>query len=179
MSITTTQQALPTGTFTLDPIHSSAAFAVRHSVVATFRGGFTDVAATLADGKLTGVVQVASIEVRDPNLNGHLLSPDFFDAERFPEITFVSAEIRPDGDDLIVEGDLTLKGTTKRVAARGSIAGPTTGLDGSERVGIELSTKVDRREFGLTWNAPLPNGELVLGDEVTLDVHLELVRTEG
>lgn len=176
---TTVEQTLPTGTWSVDSIHSSASFAVRHSVVATFRGGFTDFAATLADGQLTGIVKVASIEVRDPNLNGHLLSPDFFDAERFPEITFVSSAIRPAGEGVVVEGDLTLKGTTKRVEAHGVIAGPGVGIDGSERIGIDLTAKVDRREFGLTWNAPLPSGELVLGDDVTLTVQLELVRAEG
>jgi polyisoprenoid-binding protein YceI len=176
---TTIEQAVPTGAWTLDKIHSSASFAVKHSVVATFRGGFSDIEASIADGQLTGVVGVASIDVRDPNLNGHLLSPDFFDAERFPEITFVSTAVRPEGDAVVVEGDLTLKGTTKRVAGTGTIAGPTVGIDGSERVGIELTAKVDRREFGLTWNAPRPSGELVLGDEVTLTVQLELVRAEG
>src|SRR5687767_4056169 len=98
---TTIEQAIPTGTWTLDKIHSSASFAVKHAVVATFRGGFSDIEASIADGQLTGVVGVASIDVRDPNLNGHLLSPDFFDAERFPEITFVSTAVRPEGDAVV------------------------------------------------------------------------------
>ena len=176
---TLTEQALPTGTWTIDPIHSSATFAVRHSVVSTFRGGFGDIDAEIADGRLTGTVKVASIDVRDRNLNGHLLSPVFFDAERNPEITFVSTDVRPEGDSLAIEGDLTLKGNTRPVSATGAIAGPTAGLDGTERVGIDLTARVDRRDFGLTWNAPLPSGELVLGDEVTLTVQLELVRTEA
>jgi polyisoprenoid-binding protein YceI len=178
------EQQLPTGTWTIDPIHSSASFAVKHSLIATFRGGFRELEATLStvDGEpvLTGVVPVASVDVRDENLSGHLLSPDFFDAERHPEITFVSTAVRPGGDGaVIVEGDLTLKGHTQRVEASGVIAGPAIGVDGNERLGIELTAVVDRASFGLDWNAPLPSGALVLGNDVTLTVALELTRADA
>jgi polyisoprenoid-binding protein YceI len=118
------------------------------------------------------------VEVRDPKLAGHLLSPDFFDAERYPEITFTSGEIRTDGDELVVPGKLTIKGTTNDVESRGTLVGPVEYLAGGERVGIDLETAVDRTEYGLSWNAALPRGGVAVENEVTLTVHLELTRAE-
>jgi polyisoprenoid-binding protein YceI len=176
------QVAIPTGTWRSDPVHSHVGFAVKHMVVATFRGSFTDFDVALAneDGepKLYGAVRVDSVQVRDENLNGHLLSPDFFDAERHPEITFSSTGIRTDGDDLVVDGDLTIKGTTRSVEARGRITGPVVHPAGGERIGIDLETTVDRTEFGLNWNAPVPSGGVAVENEVTLTVHLELAKEE-
>ncbi|MGH2966562.1 MAG: YceI family protein [Solirubrobacterales bacterium] len=173
---------IPTGVWTSDPVHSHVGFAVKHAVVATFRGSFADYDVTLAneDGepRLYGAVRTASVEVRDPKLTGHLLSPDFFDAERYPEITFTSAEIRADDGELVVPGKLTIKGTTKDVEARGTIVGPSEYLEGSERIGIDLETTADRTEFGLNWNAPLPRGGVAVENEVTLTVHLELKKGE-
>ena len=182
--MSTTQQvtAVPTGTWVTDPVHSSLGFAVKHMVVATFRGTFADFGVTLAneDGepKLYGAVRTDSVQVRDEDLNGHLLAPDFFDAERYPEITFTSTGIRSDDGDLVVEGDLTIKGTTKRVEARGQLSGPGGDLAGGERIGIDLEVPVDRTEFGLNWNAPVPSGGVAVENQVTLTVHLELVREE-
>ena len=173
---------IPTGTWKSDPVHSDVGFEVSHMVVATFRGRFGDFEVTLdnSDGspKLYGAVRVDSVEVRDENLNAHLLSPEFFDAEGHPEITFASNGIRTDGDDLVVEGDLTIKGTTRAVEARGRITGPVAHPAGGERIGLELSTTVDRTEFGLNWNAPMPRGGVAVSNEVTLTVHLELAREE-
>jgi polyisoprenoid-binding protein YceI len=173
---------IPTGTWKSDPIHSNVGFAVKHMVVATFRGGFTDFDVTLSgdegEPRLEGAVRVASVDVRDETLNGHLLSPDFFDADRHPEIRFASTAIRAEGDELVVDGDLTIKGTTKPVEARGQITGPVEDPAGGERVGIELETTVDRTEFGLNWNAPLPSGGVAVQNEVTLVVHLELAKEE-
>src|SRR3954470_24540486 len=125
----TQQQELPVGTWKLDTIHSSAGFAVKHMVVATFRGRFEDFDATLEvaeDGtqKLVGTVDPRSIVVKDENLAGHLQSPDFFDTERYPELRFESTSIQLDGDEAIVEGQLTIKGNTQPVTARGAIVGP-------------------------------------------------------
>ena len=170
--------AIPAGTWKSDPVHSHVGFAVKHMAVATFRGSFNDFDVTLenegGEPKLSGAVRVESVDVRDENLNGHLLSPEFFDAERHPEIKFTSTAIGYEGDDVVVEGDLTIKGTTKRVEARGQLIGPIEHPAGGERVGIELSTVVDRTEFGLNWNAPLPRGGVAVANEVTLSVHLEL-----
>jgi polyisoprenoid-binding protein YceI len=182
MTTVQAETAIPTGIWKSDPVHSQAGFAVKHMVVATFRGTFTDFAVTLAnedgDPRIYGAVRADSVQVRDPNLNGHLLSPEFFDADRYPEITFTSTGIRAEGDDLVVDGDLTIKDTTKRVEARGRISGPVAHPAGGERIGIELETQVERTEFGLRWNAPMPSGGVAVENEVTLTVHLELAREE-
>lgn len=180
--MTTTTQAestIPTGTWQSDPIHSSVGFAVKH-VVGTFGGTFNHFAATLSDAsgspQLSGRAKVESVHVSDENLYGHLLSPEFFDAEQHPEIIFESKEISKDGDQLVVNGELTVKGNTKPVLARGGISGPLLGPDENERLGIDLETKVDRHDYGLDWQMDLPGGGGVLGDEVTLTVHLELIK---
>jgi polyisoprenoid-binding protein YceI len=182
MATVTERTAIPTGIWKSDPVHSSVGFAVKHMVVATFRGAFTDFDVTLVneDGapRLDGVVRVDSVDVRDEQLNGHLLSPDFFDAERTPEIRFTSNDIRGDGDELIVDGELTIKGTTKPVVSRGTIVGPVPNVAGEDRIGIGLETTVDRRDYGLNWNAELPKGGFAVENEVTLTVQLELAKQE-
>jgi polyisoprenoid-binding protein YceI len=173
------QTTVPAGTWELDPVHSKAAFSVKHSGIATFRGSFKEVGGRLEDGVLTGSVKVASVDVPVEQLIGHLQSPDFFDAERNPEITFSSNELRQDGDRLVIKGDLTMRGVTKPLEATGSIAGPTQYLDGKDRIAIEVTTVVDRTEFGINWNAPLPGGGQALGNDVTLTVELQLVKAEA
>lgn len=175
------QTAVPVGTWQSDPVHSSFAFSVRHMVVATFRGSLTDFDATLtgeADGRatLTAAGRVASVVTQDENLTGHIQSPDFFDAERYPEVTFVASDISRDGDAVVARGELTLKGVTKPVELTGTLAGPIVGLGDAELIAAELETVIDRREFGLNWNAPLPTGGLAVGYDVTLTAHLELRR---
>lgn len=178
---TTTEQvtAVPTGTWTSDPVHSSFGFSVKHMVVATFRGSLTDFDATLTgaeDGTATleAAGRVASVVTADDNLTGHIQSPDFFDAQRFPEVRYVSTSIARDGEDLVVEGELTLKGTTKPLRLTGSIVGPVVGLSGGEAIGVELEGVIDRTEYGLNWNAPLPTGGFAVGNDVKLIAHLEL-----
>jgi polyisoprenoid-binding protein YceI len=168
------QQVLPAGTWTIDDVHSSAGFSVKHMVVATYRGSFSEIDASLRDGVLEGAVKVASIDARDENLKAHLLSPEFFDAENTPEVTFRSTDVRRDGDRLAIEGDLTVKGHTERVVARASLAGPTEDPYGNTKLGLDLEAVIDRTAFGLDWNAPLPKGGFALGNDVILTVHLEL-----
>jgi polyisoprenoid-binding protein YceI len=177
MSTLTTQ--LPAGTWTVDKVHSHAGFSVKHMVVATFRGSFTEIDATLAGERLEGLVTVDSIDVRDENLKAHLLSPEFFDVENTPEIRFLSTAVRASDAGLIIEGDLTVKGITQRVEATGTVTEPHENISGVETVGIELEAVIDRTAFGLNWNAPLPKGGFALGNDVTLNVHLELVRSEA
>jgi polyisoprenoid-binding protein YceI len=180
--MTTAQRILPEGAWKSDPVHSSVGFSVKHMGAGTFRGSFNDydVSLNLVDGepRLVGAAKVESVDVKDENLKGHLLSPEFFDAERHPEITFVTRDVRESDDGVVVEGDLTVKGTTRTVEARGSISGPVAAPNGGHRIGIDLETVVDRHDFGLDWNADLPDGGKVLGDDVTLTVHLELVSEE-
>jgi len=179
--MSTTVPAELTGTYTLDRVHSTAGFAVKHMVVATFRGRFEDVDATLRDGRLEGAVRVDSIQVKDENLAAHLQSPDFFDAARHPEIRFASEAIERtgEGDDVVVRGELTIKGHTHPVEARGTLVGPHEDIAGNVKLGLSLEAVLDRTDYGLSWNAPLPKGGFALADDVTLTVELELVRTEA
>ena len=175
---------IPQGNWTLNPVHSSASFAVKHMVVATFRGRFENFDASLAVGddgeaKLVGTVRADSIVVKDENLAGHLKSPDFFDTERYPEIGFVSTSIRRDGDELVVDGELTIKGHTRPIEARGTITEPVVTFGDVLKLGVELEATVDRTEYGLNWNAPLPKGGVALANDVTLIVELELARQEA
>src|SRR3954467_2957782 len=174
-----TQQELPTGTWQLDKVHSTAGFAVKHMVVATFRGRFEDFDARLdvgedGEGKLVGSVRTDSIVVKDENLAGHLQSPDFFDTERYPELRFESTSVRIEGDEAILEGELTIKGNTNPVTARGGIVGPHEDIAGNTKLGLTLETVVDRTQYGLNWNAPLPKGGIAVSNDVTLIVELEL-----
>jgi polyisoprenoid-binding protein YceI len=181
MSIATQQQSLPTGTWTLDPVHSTAGFAVKHMVVATFRGRFEEFDARLTvaeDGtaELTGTVDVDSLVVKDENLAGHLKSPDFFDSAQFPQITYTARSIRREGDELVVDGELTVKDNTHPIEGRGTIAGPHVDIAGQTKLGLTLETIVDRTKFGLNWNADLPKGGKALANDVKLVVELELVQ---
>jgi polyisoprenoid-binding protein YceI len=178
MATAQAESTIPAGTWQSDPVHSSVGFAVKH-VVGTFRGSFNAFDATLSDvsgsPQLAGRAKVESVQVNEQNLYAHLLSPEFFDNERHPEILFESKSIERDGDKVTVDGELTVKGTTNEVVARGEITGPAPGPD-SERLGIELETIVDRHDFGLDWQMDLPGGGKTLGDDVTLTVHIELVK---
>jgi polyisoprenoid-binding protein YceI len=172
---------LPVGTWKLDPTHSSASFAVKHMVVATFRGRFENFDSTLTvdedSAELAGTVDATSLVVKDENLQGHLGAPDFFDLERYPEIAFRSTRIRRGGDELVVDGELTIKGNTHPLEARGTIAGPAVTLGDFLKLGITLEAIVDRTAYGLLWNAPLPKGGFALDNEVKLTVELELVQS--
>jgi polyisoprenoid-binding protein YceI len=180
MAVAQQEQQLPTGTWQIDPVHSSIGFEVKHMVVSTFRGRFEAYDATLTDAsgelRLTGTARPESVEVRNDDLAAHLQSPDFFDTERHPELRFETTAIRRDGDELVVDGELTIKGNTRPVEARGAIVGPVTDIGGAERVGIELTAVVDRTEFGLEWNAPLPSGGFALANDVELTVALEFTQ---
>ena len=177
----TTTPVAPAGTWSLDTVHSSASFAVKHMGVATFRGRFEEFDATLTvdDAGTTafaGTVKADSIVVKDENLGGHLKSPDFFDTERYPEITCVSSAVRREGDELIVDGELTIKGNAHPVQARGTISDPHITLGDVEKIGVELEAIIDRTLYGLDWNAPLPKGGFALANDVKLIVELELAR---
>jgi polyisoprenoid-binding protein YceI len=174
MATAQAESTIPTGSWQSDPVHSHAGFAVKH-VVGTFRGSFDELHATLTGGSLSGRARVESVRVKDENLHAHLLSPEFFDVERHPEIKFESSEIGVEGGQVVVDGELTVKGMTKPAVARGEISGPAPG-PGGETIALDLETKVDRHDFGLDWQMDLPGGGKVLGDEVTLTVHLELVK---
>jgi polyisoprenoid-binding protein YceI len=179
-TITQPQTALPTGTWTIDPVHSQVGFAVEY-MIGTFRGSFSPVEGSLVVGddgsaKLEGAAQVTDIKVQDSSLAGHLASPDFFDAERTPQIRFAATDVRRSGDDVHVDGELTIKGITRPVSLSGTIADPIEDAYGNQRIGLSLSTTIDRTEFGLNWNMPLPTGKPALANDVTLTADLYLVQ---
>jgi polyisoprenoid-binding protein YceI len=179
--IESTNQIAPAGTWAADPVHSAVAFEVGYSGVNTFRGGFDEFEATLADGKLRGAAKVASVDVKDEQLNGHLQTPDFFDAQRHPEITFDATELRKVGDNRVEgTGHLTIKGVTEPITLSGTIS-PTPSTDpfGRERIGLRLESEIDRTKFGVSWNAPNQSGGDYLANDVKLIAELALVRQES
>jgi polyisoprenoid-binding protein YceI len=169
------QQA--TGTFVADTVHSHVGFEVPYAV-ATFSGEVSDFAASLVDGKLEGSAKIESITLKDESLQAHVLSPEFFDAERHPVLAFHGDLVRQ-GDKATVTGEITLKGITQPATLEGTIVGPTVDHFGKTRVGLKLETVVDRTDFDMNWNMPLPNGEPALGNEVTLKADLTLVAQEA
>jgi polyisoprenoid-binding protein YceI len=173
---TTTSEQIRAGTYTLDPVHSTFGFAIRHNGVSTFRGQFEHVEAKLEGGVLTGTAQVESVKTAIPDLKGHLLAPDFFNASETPTIEFGSTDIRiADDGGAEVDGELTIRGVPKPVTATGTFAHGEN-FRGDAVVGLELEATVDRREYGLNWQAQLPKGGDVLGWDVVLEVHLELAK---
>jgi polyisoprenoid-binding protein YceI len=170
-----TRQAVPTGTWNADPVHSAIGFAVDY-MAGTFQGAFSKFDASVSDGKLSGSAEVASVQVKDENLEAHLQSPDFFDAERNPRLSFESVEIDRSGDDLTIQGEITIKGHTEPVEIKGRVTEPADDPFGNVRFGLKLETTVDRTKFGIDWNNPLPNGNQALSNDVTILAGLQLVR---
>jgi polyisoprenoid-binding protein YceI len=178
MSTTATPLA---GTYAADPIHSSFGFAVRYQGVSLFRGTLSDVSATLADGRLEGTAQVESISIRTPEqFRAHVLSEEFFDAANHPQVTFVSSDLdlREDGT-AEVKGDLTIKGITNPVTATGTWIAPATDAFGNTRGHLNLEAVIDRTQWNMNWNMPLPSGGNALANDVTLTVDLSLTEQQG
>jgi polyisoprenoid-binding protein YceI len=179
--MSTTEQigtAVPTGTWQADVVHSHVGFEVPYLGVSTFSGTVTDFNATLTDGRLDGAARIASVQTKDENLTGHLLAPDFFDAEQFPEVGFTAESVTRNGDKVEIDGEVTIKGVTQPATLRGTIAGPITDPYGKQRLALKLETTVDRTKFGINWNAPMPDGSNALSDHVTLQADLALVAAE-
>ena len=170
---TTEITAVPAGTWAVDPIHSTVGFAIGY-MAGTFTGTFSDFDATVSDGVLKGAAKVASVQVKDANLEAHLQSPEFFDAGRHPELTFESRSIERDGDRLRIDGEITIKGHTEPVELTGLISDPIADPYGGERFGLTLEAVVARDTFDVSWNNPLPSGEPALSNEVTLTAELQL-----
>jgi len=176
------QHEVPAGTWVVDPVHSSINFAVKHNGVTTFRSGFERYEARLTGGegaRLEGTVDVESIQIDEEMLKGHLLSPEFFDVQRFPQLRFASSELSVGEDGTLrVAGDLEIHGESRKVEAGGRFGQLGGDLAGKERVGLSIEATVDRRDFGLDWQAELPSGGEVLDYAVTISVDLELVGEE-
>ena len=165
------------GTYTADPVHSSFGFGVRYQGVSLFKGTLDEVDAKLVDGRLEGSAKVESISIRTPEqFRAHVLGAEFFDAANHPEVTFTSQDIDiADDGTAKVEGELTIKGITRPVSATGTWVAPAADAFGNTRGHLNLEAVIDRTEFDMNWNAPLPSGGKALANEVTLTVELSLV----
>ncbi|WLQ07219.1 YceI family protein [Arthrobacter oryzae] len=170
-----------TGTWTLDNSHSEIGFTVRHAGISKVRGKFTDAAATLdlsenvADSKVNATIQTASFDSGDVNRDGHVRGEDFFDVEKFPEISFVSNAIVPKGDAYELQGDLTIKGVTRPVALETELHGVAVDPFGNTRAGLTAETTISRKDFGLTWNAVLEAGGVLVSDKVGINLELAFI----
>jgi polyisoprenoid-binding protein YceI len=172
-------------TWNIDPTHSHAEFKVRHLMISNVRGSFPKVAGVLtldeaapAQSSVTATIEVASIETRDAQRDAHLKSADFFDVEKFPTMTFKSTKVTvASAGTGTVEGELTIRDVTRTVVFE--VEGPTPATKdpwGNLRVGVEAKTQISRKEFGLTWSAPLEAGGVMIGDEVTITLEVEFVK---
>jgi polyisoprenoid-binding protein YceI len=180
MSVLEQQTAIPAGVYAADPSHSSVEFSIRHMGLATVRGRAAEFSATLdASGEkplLEGTIEAARITTHDEQRDGHLGSPDFFDAERHPRISFRSTALDLDGEHGTLTGELTIKGITRPIQLDVVLTGAGEDPWGNQRVGIDLDGVIDRRQFGIDWNAPLPGGGLLLDDRVRLTASFSLVK---
>jgi polyisoprenoid-binding protein YceI len=181
MSIVADRSAsvIPTGTWTIDPVWSALEFEVKKLGLAVIKGRALSFEGTVTggdDATIEGSADVSGLTMFEETRDAHLQSPDFFDAERHPTIAFRSTSVDQRGEELVVHGELTIKGKTKPVELRGAFTG--TGVDpmGSERIVLELSGTIDRTDFGVDWNAPLPGGGLLLPNEVTLTASFAAVK---
>jgi polyisoprenoid-binding protein YceI len=172
---TTETQALPAGTWAIEPVHSTISFAVGY-LAGTFTGGFSQFDVVVTEGVFKGSAKVDSVQVKDSDLAAHLQSPDFFDAERYPELSFDSSAIERTGNRIRIDGDITIKGHTEPVELTGDITDAIADPYGSERFGLALAAVIRRDEFGVNWNNPLPSGEPALSNDVTLIAELQLVK---
>ena len=169
-----------TGTWVIDPAHTTLGFSARHAMIAKVRGNFDEFAGTFTiDGtdparssaELT--IQAASIDTKTADRDAHLKSADFLDVEQFPTITFTSTAVAVQGRDIVVTGDLTIHGVTKSVDVTYELVGISQDPWGSMRIGFEGRTRISRKDFGLVWNAALETGGVLVGDEVTLSLDVE------
>lgn len=170
------------GTYTIDPMHSEIGFVTRHAMVTKVRGAFDDFTGTattgenLAGAKVDVTIQVASIDTRQADRDNHLRSADFFDVEQFPTIQFTSTDVQAKGDGLSITGDLTIKGVTKPLTIDFDYNGEAKDQRGNTRIGFEGNAKINRKDFGLTWNAALETGGVLVSDQITLEFEISAVK---
>lgn len=170
---------IPAGTWSIDPSHSTVEFQVRHLGLATVKGRAPVFGGTIEGGdqpSISGTVDVTHLTTFDETRDQHLQSPDFFDTERYPHLSFESTEVHAAGSELVAEGILTIKGISRPVTLRGELAGTETDPWGNERVGLDLAATIDRAQWNLTWNAALPGGGFLLPDKVKLTASFSAVR---
>jgi polyisoprenoid-binding protein YceI len=174
---------VPTGTWRVDPAHSSVEFEVKHMMIATVRGRFTDfegaieAAEDINDSRVYGVVKAASIDTNEPTRDAHLRSPDFLDVESYPEIRFESKRIEPLGGPLFrIVGDLTIKDVTREVELEATVEGADRDPWGNDRVGIRVRGQINRSDFGLRWQQRLASGAFLVGEDVKIEADVSAVK---
>ena len=169
------------GTWTLDPAHSEVSFSVRHLAISKVRGTFEKFEVTVVtaenpeDSRLTASIDVASVNTNQAQRDEHLRTSDFFAIDEFPTMTFVSTGLRHDGEDFYLDGDLTLRGVTKPISIKGEFGGIITDGYGQTKAGASGTVKLNRKDFGVNWNAAIEGGGLTLGDEVTVTIEGQVV----
>jgi polyisoprenoid-binding protein YceI len=178
---TATQTPIPFGTWNVDPVHSSVEFHVKHLGIATVKGVFTDFEGTLEStpegASAHGSVKVASVDTREPARDEHLRSPDFFDVEKFPEISFKSTSITPvDDEEFEIEGDFTIHGVTHPLKLKATVEGTETGMQGEERVGISATAQINRSDYDMKFNMALGSGNVVVSDKVKILLEVSAVK---
>ena len=185
MTSTLNETGLVSGTYTVDPSHSRIGFVARHAMVTKVRGAFNEFEATahldgddLSRSSVSVSIATASIDTRNEQRDGHLRSNDFLDIENFPQITFVSTEVEPVGSDVIrVTGDLTIKGTTRPVTVDFTYEGSATDPFGNLRVGFEGSVTINRKDWGVNWNAALEAGGVLVSEKITLEFEISAIKS--
>lgn len=176
-------EAIPTGDYKVDPGHSVIGFSIRHFEISLVRGRFKDFTSTIhydaADVTKSTVEFTAKVESIDTGVTGrdnHLRTADFFEVAKFPEMTFKSTKVEKKGKGYVMHGDFTLKGVTKQISFPFTVTGAIKDNRGNVRFGVAAETKINRRDYGITWGAKMPNGGLNVADEVTIDLQLEAVK---
>jgi len=178
-----TLQTLAADTYKIDPNHSSVGFGVSHMVINTVHGKFNDFNGTVTlDGKTAtdanGTIQAKSIDTGVAGRDKHLKSPDFFDVEKYPTITFVSKKAETKDGQTVLVGDFTMHGTTKEISLPVTVKGPIKDPMGMERIGLHAKTTINRKEYGLGWNKALETGGVVVGEEVELEINAEATKAK-
>lgn len=169
------------GTWSIDPVHSDVSFTVRHMMVSKVRGKFHGVSGSIvlaenpAESSVTAEIDLGSIDTGNTQRDEHVRSADFFEVTKYPTMTFRSTEVRPDGDDFLVVGDLTVKGVTRSVELPLEVNGFTKDPYGGTRAGFSASTQINRKDFGITIDMPMDGGGAVVGDKVQIHLEIEAV----
>jgi len=183
MAATTTSTLIPTGTWTADPSHSKAGFAVKHMGIATVRGEFKEFEGTLEVGddlstaRAYGTVKLASVDTNEPQRDEHLRSADFFDVDQYPELTFESTSIEPIDDETFrITGNLSLHGVTGEVVLEAEVQGSDIDPWGNERVGLEITGQLSRGDYGMKFNQALGSGNMLVADKVKLALDVSAVK---
>ena len=184
MTASTTATTIPgyvAGTWTIDPVHSEVGFVVRHMMVSKVRGKFATFSGEIVTGQeplgssVTATIDLASISTGNDQRDAHIRSADFFEVETYPTMTYRSSGVRVDGDDYVLDGQLTLKGVTKDVPLRLELNGFGPDAYGGTRAGFSATAEINRRDFGVDFNAAMETGGVVVSDKVTIQLEIEAV----